>query len=221
MAEQAEARRKRADERRQRRSQDAKPREGHDQATSSPQSQAFAAARKAAGTAASAALAGALAGGLKAVVDRRRRSPDEASPSPEQPSAGGDNEQPEEASEQHQDQAEDMAEPEEEQVQTARDGAEQQRNEPRQGASSAEVAKMIERARSHLRELFGEEPESVSGISSSNGTWTVALEVVEVRRIPETTDVLASYDVALDDEGDLVRLERRRRYFRSQVEEGR
>ena len=49
----------------------------------------------------------------------------------------------------------------------------------------------------------------------------MSVEVVDVHRIPESTDVLASYEVALDDDGGLLSLERRGRYRRSQVEEGR
>jgi len=37
-----------------------------------------------------------------------------------------------------------------------------------------------------------------------------------VRRVPESTDVLASYAVELDDQGDLVAYERMRRYYRAQ-----
>ena len=44
-------------------------------------------------------------------------------------------------------------------------------------------------------------------------------EVVEVSRVPPTTDVLASYEVALDDDGNLRRCTRRRRYYRSSAEE--
>jgi hypothetical protein len=48
----------------------------------------------------------------------------------------------------------------------------------------------------------------------------VTLEVVELRRIPESTDVLASYDVELDGDGGFLRFERGRRYNRSQAEGG-
>src|SRR5437588_157755 len=104
------------------------------------------------------------------------------------------------------------------------DGADEEESEepkePERGASSSEVSKMLERARSQVQDLLGEQPESVSGIVRSDGHWSVMLEVVEVRRVPDTTDVLASYEVVLDNDGNLVGLERKRRYFRSQVEEG-
>ena len=55
---------------------------------------------------------------------------------------------------------------------------------------------------------------------TSNG-WKVTLEVVELRRIPESTDVLASYEVELDGDGKLLGFERGGRYTRSQAEAGR
>jgi len=42
----------------------------------------------------------------------------------------------------------------------------------------------------------------------------VLVEVVEVRRIPDTTDVLALYEVTVDDDGALEGYRRRRRYVR-------
>jgi hypothetical protein len=73
-------------------------------------------------------------------------------------------------------------------------------------------------AREVLRSLRGVDAESVSGVARTPQGWRVRLEVVELRRVPESTDVLASYDVDLDDDGDLVRFERGRRYHRSQAE---
>jgi hypothetical protein len=48
----------------------------------------------------------------------------------------------------------------------------------------------------------------------------VTLEVVEVSRIPESTDVLASYQMELDDDRNLRRYDRVRRYHRSAAERG-
>jgi hypothetical protein len=41
-----------------------------------------------------------------------------------------------------------------------------------------------------------------------------------VKRVPDSTDVLATYAVELDGEGRLVRYERLRRYYRSQADMG-
>src|SRR4051812_9015122 len=91
---------------------------------------------------------------------------------------------------------------------------------PREGVDFGTVERAIQSAREQLRELFGAEPESVSSFGRTRDGWRVTLEVVEVRRIPETTDVLASYEVELDENGDLIAFERVRRYQRSEALDG-
>ena len=71
-----------------------------------------------------------------------------------------------------------------------------------------------------LGQLLGREAESVSGFERENGHWKVNLEVVELRRIPDSSDVLASYELTLDDEGHVARMTRTRRYQRAEVESG-
>ena len=84
----------------------------------------------------------------------------------------------------------------------------------RLSASSA-----VEHAKAHLIDLTGRPCESVSSISRGEEGWNVVLEVVELERIPHSTDMLASYHVALDDEGELLRYERIQRYYRNQSSE--
>ena len=84
---------------------------------------------------------------------------------------------------------------------------------------SGDTAELIEHARRELEALVGTAPESVSGIDYRDGRWTVLLEVVEVARIPNTTDVLATYELTLDDERRVIGVTRTRRYRRSQVDE--
>jgi hypothetical protein len=60
----------------------------------------------------------------------------------------------------------------------------------------------------------------VSAVSRTPHGWRVALEVVELRRIPDSTDVLASYEVELDGDGKFLGFERGRRYNRSQADGG-
>ena len=45
-------------------------------------------------------------------------------------------------------------------------------------------------------------------------SWKVLVAVVEVPRIPETTDILALYEVMTDEDGDLESYRRLRRYAR-------
>jgi len=92
--------------------------------------------------------------------------------------------------------------------------------EPRKGVDARSVRRVADRAREYLQELSGADVESVSGLDQTAGGWAVTLEAVEVRRIPESTDVLATYEVELDEDGDLVRYERLRRYARAQSDRG-
>jgi hypothetical protein len=87
--------------------------------------------------------------------------------------------------------------------------------------ASGDAKGVVEEARRQLQEVLSVEPESVSGVRRSEDGWAVTAEVVEVHRVPDSTDVLASYEVTLDDARNLVGVDQTRRYLRSQVEGGR
>ena len=72
-----------------------------------------------------------------------------------------------------------------------------------------------------LVELTGKEFEGIVGIAKSEDGWTIEVEVLEMRRIPTTTDVLAAYEVTLDQGGDLVGYRRLDRYVRGSAREER
>ena len=91
--------------------------------------------------------------------------------------------------------------------------------EPKRGADTGRVQDVIRAARDHLRELHGSDAESVSGLERTPNGWAVDLEVVEVKRIPESTDVLATYRVELDGGLDLLSYERTGRYHRAQADD--
>jgi hypothetical protein len=69
-------------------------------------------------------------------------------------------------------------------------------------------------AAQQLGQLTGKQTEGVTGLERSDEGWTVEVEVVEVRRIPDTTDVLALYEVVTDADGELQSYRRLRRYTR-------
>jgi len=73
-----------------------------------------------------------------------------------------------------------------------------------------------------VAQFTGRQPETVLGVGRDGDGWKVMVEVVEMSRIPASTDLLGSYVVSLDEDGEVVGYERRRRYQRGQVggEEG-
>ena len=69
-----------------------------------------------------------------------------------------------------------------------------------------------------VQELTGYEPEAVSGFQWDGETWLVSVDVCELERVPNTTDVMATYIVQLDDQGGLLGYKRERRFERGHAD---
>ena len=76
------------------------------------------------------------------------------------------------------------------------------------------ASKIASEAKSELVALTGKDAEGVTGLERTEDGWLVRVEVVELRRIPDTTDVLALYEVQTDAHGVLESYQRVRRYVR-------
>jgi len=182
------------------------------------------AAAKVVGTAVAAGLLGVLGGAVKGMLERREAAGPSREPEPEtQMEAEGQTEpdaeaqaEPDVTAEERQPESEDRSE-DDRPTEPAAEHTESVT--PDRGASEDEVDAVVATARRRLETLLGTDVERVSGLERANGQWQVMLEVVEVARIPESTDVLATYEVDLDEDGDLLGVGRVRRYRRSQVEE--
>ena len=98
---------------------------------------------------------------------------------------------------------------------TAKKTTEKRASAPRANAAKRATASQVAaRAAQQLLELTGKGVEGVTGLERTDDGWNVHVEVVEVRRIPDTTDVLALYEVQVDEDGDLMGYRRLRRYAR-------
>ncbi len=87
----------------------------------------------------------------------------------------------------------------------------------RAGLSGREA---IEQVRRELPELLGHPIDAVLGLEPDDGKgWSVIVQVVELARIPHSTDVLGTYEVSLDKDGEVQSYKRRRRYYRNQADE--
>jgi hypothetical protein len=94
---------------------------------------------------------------------------------------------------------------------------EDQQAQTQQAGSGGKPAamKVARSAAQQLSMLTGRQPECVVGLQRSDDDgWLVDLEVLETRRIPDSTDILATYRVETDEDGDLVGYQRLRRYSR-------
>jgi len=166
--------------------------------------------REALRTAASAAIAAAAVGAAQALARRRHAGAEPPEANEDEADDGDEHDDENERDEGPGNQA------------PVRDEPEAERPEPdeRQASPAApgEARRIVESARERLRELRGVDAESVSAVRRSGDGWVVSLEVVEVHRIPESTDVLGTYEVELDGDGDLLGFERTARYHRSEAE---
>ena len=75
-------------------------------------------------------------------------------------------------------------------------------------------------ARQTIEELTGYPAESVSGFQWDGEEWLVSVDVCELERVPNSTDVMATYIVQMDDKGGLLGYKRDRRYQRGEAAGG-
>ncbi|MGW4439719.1 gas vesicle protein GvpO [Streptomyces sp. NPDC004596] len=90
-----------------------------------------------------------------------------------------------------------------------------------QGAATGRRPRPMEvlrEARAQLAELTGLEPESVSSFEQTAEGWSLEVEVLELERVPDTMSLMATYQVELDEEGQLSGYRRVRRYERGRAD---
>lgn len=85
--------------------------------------------------------------------------------------------------------------------------------------SSKSPVDIIASVRRVLDDLGGLDVERVTGVEADDDSWRVTVEVVEVRRIPDTADVLAKYEVTMSKSGQFRGYRQIGHRLRSQIEE--
>lgn len=88
----------------------------------------------------------------------------------------------------------------------------------RDGNRSLDAREVARQAMEQVVELTGREADAVTALEPIEDGWRVGVEIVETRRIPDSADILATYEVELDKAGQLVGYRRIRRYPRSHVD---
>ncbi len=89
------------------------------------------------------------------------------------------------------------------------------RRRPRRDRDARLTAATAARAaQRQIAELTGKHTEGVTGVESADDGWLVGVEVVEDRRIPSSTDILATYQTGIGTDGELLSYRRVRRYTR-------
>jgi hypothetical protein len=110
---------------------------------------------------------------------------------------------------------------------TAEQGAEVTAAEPvsddeqyvasRPGRSGLSAGAAARRAGAEVAALTHRRPEAVTCIERVNGHWRIGVEVLETKRIPDSADILAIYEVQLEPDGELLSYRRVNRYERGRL----
>jgi Gas vesicle synthesis protein GvpO/SAP domain len=79
------------------------------------------------------------------------------------------------------------------------------------------LTKVASAAAQALAELTGRTVDAVSGVRKTDDGYQVTIEVLELSRVPSTTDVLATYEVGVAPDGSVVDYSRAHRYYRNQT----
>lgn len=72
-------------------------------------------------------------------------------------------------------------------------------------------------AKEQLTSLTGLQASTVSSLQHNEQGWRVVAEMVELKRIPESADLLATYELQVDERGELLSYQRTRRYARGDI----
>ena len=70
------------------------------------------------------------------------------------------------------------------------------------------MSEIIEKAREELSSITGLELSTTVGAIKEDRGWVVNLEMVEKHSIPDQMDILALYEMVLDEGGDVVGFDR-------------
>ena len=74
-------------------------------------------------------------------------------------------------------------------------------------------------AAQELAQLIGHSPEAIVAVEKRDEGWLVQVQVVEARRIPATTDIMAVYEVEVGEDGAVTGYRRADRYVRGRIQE--
>ena len=78
---------------------------------------------------------------------------------------------------------------------------------------------VVEKARKEFIGLGKKPADGITGLSKTTEGWTISLEALERKAIPDTMDVLGLYELHMDDDGHLLSLDRKKLRKRGETHE--
>ena len=78
------------------------------------------------------------------------------------------------------------------------------------------MTEVAERAKRQLAEVTGFKPVAAVGSYRDAKGWHVSVDMLEMARLPDSTDLLGTYVVELDEEGSMLKFEKKRSRLRGE-----
>jgi hypothetical protein len=70
-----------------------------------------------------------------------------------------------------------------------------------------------------LHSILNLEVANVIAVSKIEDGWNVKIDLIERRAIPDTMDIMGTYEVILDDDGGIIKYERKNQHKRMDLEQ--
>lgn len=84
---------------------------------------------------------------------------------------------------------------------------------------ATQMMNLAERAREQLAEVTGFSPVAAVGGFKDEEGWHISVDVLEMARLPEATDIIGTYVVTLDLDANMVKFEKKRARLRGEAYE--
>lgn len=81
------------------------------------------------------------------------------------------------------------------------------------------MKELTEEAKSQLTKLTGLKPVGITRAAKDEEGWHIEMDMLEMSRIPPSSDILGEYQTLVDDKGNLLSFERTRTHLRGQTAE--
>jgi hypothetical protein len=82
--------------------------------------------------------------------------------------------------------------------------------------TATNLADLVADTKRQMTAVTGLVPDTVSRFDRSDDGWMLEIDMLEHRSVPSTQDLLASFEVALDEGGQVMRWRRTGRFVRGQ-----
>ena len=73
-----------------------------------------------------------------------------------------------------------------------------------------DMLELAQKAKTRVEQVTGLKASSVIGVAKEEGQWVIALEMLEKKSIPDSMDILGTYEVKMDGEGNVLDFARTR-----------